>query len=93
MSIKRSESHLIICESCGKQGDAPKDSEFFCYVCLQASDCLADEPKEWEYEYFNSEAEARFGWAMYCLIMHGETRPFPGDGKITPETGKGAVAI
>ena len=84
---------MIVCEACGNQADAPEDSEFFCFLCLQASDMLPAEPEENEYEYFASEAEARLAWGIYNLIMHNESRPFPADRNVKPENGKGAVQI
>ena len=84
---------MILCEACGNQADAPEDSDFFCFLCLQASDMLPGEPEDNDYEFFPSEAEARFAWGIYCLSMYGKPRPFPGDRKVRPETGKGAIAI
>ena len=84
---------MILCEACGNQADAPEDSEFFCFLCLQASDMLPAESGDNEYEYFLSEADTRLAWGMYSLITYGEMRPFPADRKLKPETGKGAITI
>ena len=68
----------------------PPTSEFFCFDCLLVGGYLPAPEPEWWNDYFREEAEARFAWTVYSLLMHKTIRPFPG--KRQSES-KGAIPL